>query len=337
MAEFDLSDLIRAPKTVDMNPLIKPHEVSKWFASFIDIPSPLKVVIQRAFKSGQPFIHFKNAFSVVGLPYTPRAFAPLANRKWWPAAYSALGLMHLNDMKAYSYECENQGQVFVNLVAMPSEKVEEPKIVKKPDEGGKDSKTKPKSISAMRGHTDAAAHPLPTEDTSINKLSPSPNYVALMCLRNKKTATRVCALSDVYGDLSEEAIDELKLPQFIVTPQESFELSHPPLVNASILNDAPMSIRFSHRNVTVDPASDNFNDAQAALNELIEAIKSNMTDLVLEPGDIVFVNNQTAIHGRSQPEAQLGGKSRWLLRTYAILNSVNTYPVDNQIPHLLYP
>jgi alpha-ketoglutarate-dependent taurine dioxygenase len=55
-------------------------------------------------------------------------------------------------------------------------------------------------------------------------------------------------------------------------------------------------------------------EGQAALDALIAAIDGNILDLVLQPGDCVFVDNHRAVHGRRPFKARFNGYDRWLKR-----------------------
>ena len=51
------------------------------------------------------------------------------------------------------------------------------------------------------------------------------------------------------------------------------------------------------------------------LRELIEEIK---TSVVLEPGDLLVVDNNIAVHGRSPFTARFDGADRWLQRSFVV-------------------
>jgi alpha-ketoglutarate-dependent taurine dioxygenase len=59
---------------------------------------------------------------------------------------------------------------------------------------------------------------------------------------------------------------------------------------------------------------DNDPIAQHALNDLIKLIDESLTDLVLQAGDICFIDNYRAVHGRRPFKARYDGTDRWLKR-----------------------
>lgn len=75
-------------------------------------------------------------------------------------------------------------------------------------------------------------------------------------------------------------------------------------------------VRYSHSSIPIDedeqPAAAEANTAFAA------ACLQHCTSVVVEPGDILLVNNRLALHGRGDVGAEAGGDSRWILRTYGL-------------------
>src|SRR5437868_3380204 len=62
----------------------------------------------------------------------------------------------------------------------------------------------------------------------------------------------------------------------------------------------------------MDPPDDD--EAQQALTGLIGEIDSKLSEVVLNPGDILFVDNYKTVHGRRPFKARYDGSDRWLKR-----------------------
>jgi hypothetical protein len=62
----------------------------------------------------------------------------------------------------------------------------------------------------------------------------------------------------------------------------------------------------------MDPPDDD--TSQKALNDLIYALDSNSSEIALRPGDMLFVDNFCAVHGRKPFQARYDGTDRWLKR-----------------------
>ena len=58
--------------------------------------------------------------------------------------------------------------------------------------------------------------------------------------------------------------------------------------------------------------------ANEALRALGEATAQCHTSIVLEAGDLLVVDNNTAVHGRSPFTPRFDGTDRWLQRTFVV-------------------
>jgi alpha-ketoglutarate-dependent taurine dioxygenase len=58
--------------------------------------------------------------------------------------------------------------------------------------------------------------------------------------------------------------------------------------------------------------------ADDALQALAQAVVALQTSVVLEPGDLLVVDNAVAVHGRSPFTARFDGTDRWLQRTFVV-------------------
>jgi alpha-ketoglutarate-dependent taurine dioxygenase len=56
-------------------------------------------------------------------------------------------------------------------------------------------------------------------------------------------------------------------------------------------------------------------EAAGALARLCAEINRNIQDVTLTPGDLLFMDNYKAIHGRKPFTARFDGTDRWLKRT----------------------
>lgn len=319
MIEISLNGCLFDEQFEAVNPA-NPHAVSETLRKAINLTEEDLSVASNAILSSESLLVFRNVFYIndFNLGKTPTDFSPVKDSSWWLASNSAIGLAAALKLNIHSYQSENDGNAFVNLV----------KMTKKGSER--------KSKKEMRGHTDAVAHPLPGE--CVNTKSPSPDYVILVCLRNNDTPTKFCALDSIVDSLSEEEIEELLDEQFIVHPQRTFDPNIiDTLENVAVLKEEPppMSIRFSHSNVIIDSDSSNHQVASETLDSLKETISENMKEVILYPGDIAFVNNRTALHGRGDV-GRTEANDRWFLRTYAMRKETKVVVKEGE-SHILLP
>jgi hypothetical protein len=257
--------------------------------------------------------------------YTPAGFVdPKAPTTWWGPANTVAAFARALEIHLCSYRAENDGHLFVHLV---------------PAAG--DTESAQKSRKSMRGHTDASALPLPGEQSAYaSVVGPSPDLVILVGIRNPaKVETKIAPLSVVMRKLSATTIEALKEPIFDFTPQSSFEMSSSYCHSRRpvILRDQyeGYMIRFSHSRV--QPSVGAGDRAAKALAELKAALEGSFQPVTLQQGDVLFVNNRTALHGRANVGEAKGTQARWLLRVYGMYSYLQVYPCDSQSPFMLLP
>jgi Fe(II)/alpha-ketoglutarate-dependent arginine beta-hydroxylase len=182
------------------------------------------------------------------------------------------------------------------------------------------------SQELLTWHTEDAFHPYRCD------------YLGMMCLRNPdQVATTVCSISDI--PLDEIQTDVLFQSRFTIQPDEShlrknrspksrlsednseqFESSYDRI---ELMNSDPekIAVLFGHPTapyIRIDPYFMHFmqddEQGQAALNELVRVVDSRISDLVLQPGDCVFLDNYRVVHGRKPFQARYEGDDRWLKR-----------------------
>ncbi|MGL4304896.1 MAG: TauD/TfdA family dioxygenase [Mycobacteriaceae bacterium] len=57
--------------------------------------------------------------------------------------------------------------------------------------------------------------------------------------------------------------------------------------------------------------------AQKALQIFVQALNAAASDIILEPGDMIIIDNHIAAHGRTHFFPYYDGKDRWLRRVFA--------------------
>lgn len=155
------------------------------------------------------------------------------------------------------------------------------------------------------------------------------DYVGLMCLRNPDgVATTICPLESV--PLQADQVRLLSQPLFTIRPDESHQRKNAPENTESdsafsrieemnrtpakiaILSGAPDAPYIRIDPYFMDPIKES--DARSAFESLTRAIDERMCDIVLTPGDICFIDNFRAVHGRKSFKARFDGTDRWLKR-----------------------
>lgn len=159
------------------------------------------------------------------------------------------------------------------------------------------------------------------------------DYLGMMCMRNPdRVATTFAPVSRVR--LTDQQRQVLSLPYFTIRPDES----HLPknrgqdgdldpwlnrayaqieqMVNSpekiAVLSGDPRQPYARLDPYFMDPVQES--EAQEALREFISAVDTVLEDQVLAPGEICFIDNFQAVHGRKPFRARFDGTDRWLKR-----------------------
>ncbi len=170
-------------------------------------------------------------------------------------------------------------------------------------------------------HTEDAFHPLRGD------------YIGMMCLRNHDRVATTFANLENLG-LADEDLRLLSQAVFPIRPDDSHRLknksnghqdeaelqaayeqiermSQEPLKIAVLEGDlrAPY-IRLDP--YFMEPAQDPA--AREAFDRLTQVIDARLQDVVLQPGDLCFLDNLQSVHGRRAFKARYDGRDRWLKR-----------------------
>lgn len=159
-------------------------------------------------------------------------------------------------------------------------------------------------------HTENVHHPL------------RPDFLGLLCLRqdhDRLGTTQLSSIREAVDALPASTVDALRACRFQSLYPTSFTRSatgprpmsepHPVL-----FGDAPdLFMRFNVHNTRAPDAA-----GDAALRELSAALNRACHRLLLEPGDLVIINNHVAAHSRSAFKPRYDGRDRWLRRFYSL-------------------
>ena len=264
-------------------------------------------------------IILRNFITIKSLPLTPVDDKQPAMDGWRIPAIALLGLLKLSGHSARSFLDEMQGRLC--HMVMPA----------------KDSKKSfLRSTKKLGFHTEVVNGYFVEEEPRPGA-PVSPEIFGLLGLRNPDgIATTLLSLDYVLKNLSQEAIEELVKPQFSATSQSSFDREIV-IQNVAVLkklNGGEMGLRYSHSKLMANNAR-----AAWALEELAFKIEQSeqVTEVVLNPGDVLILNNRTCVHGRGAISGtqKFDGMDRWLIRIYGYkfetLSRLKTVPDKKHI------
>lgn len=163
------------------------------------------------------------------------------------------------------------------------------------------------------------------------------DYLGMMCLRNDdRVPTTFAPMSKVALTPAQRAV--LSSPHFVIRPDNS----HLPRNRGDASRRSPAEealVEKAYRKIEqmcasperipvffgdpvapyvrmdpyfMDPPEDP--EARATFEELQRSVDAALEDCVLEPGDICFIDNYQAVHGRKPFKARYDGRDRWLKR-----------------------
>ncbi|WP_189586062.1 TauD/TfdA family dioxygenase [Litorimonas cladophorae] len=263
-------------------------------------------------------LHIQNVFTKDHNLICPQSMVDKNEGAGWHQVSSLVAyLIEAFDLFNISYGCENDGELFIHLF---------------PKEGGDDDAKK--SRKNLRGHTDGSVLPL-TGQENLEDLPPGPDLIILIGMQNEKSVpTRVHPLSRIIRALKPDSIRMLQENDFVFEPQSTFNLPNLVVMGQPVIteSDDGFLIRYSHSKVTYkgnQPAT------KDALIDLQECIRTTAHDVVLKPGDILFINNRTSIHGRAQVSEEDASAVRWLMRTYCQRDDAKRYKTNLKRPYAL--
>jgi L-asparagine oxygenase len=157
-------------------------------------------------------------------------------------------------------------------------------------------------------HTEDGFHPF------------KPAFLSLYCLRGDQervAATVTASARGVVDRLPGYAVEELRRPAYGIRFSSSF-------VGEGAERYAPAAPVLSGPRDDPDLCVD-FHATEAAdvrgaraLELLHEAMRGALVGTVLEPGDMILVDNRVAVHGRTGFTPRYDGRDRWLRRCFAV-------------------
>jgi TfdA family taurine catabolism dioxygenase TauD len=143
-----------------------------------------------------------------------------------------------------------------------------------------------------------------------------PDYVGLLCLRSdhdKVAGLQIASIRNALPLLSDATRETLFEAQYLTDAPGSFGdvsgVSEPHGILSGAWEDPDIKVDFfSTKPLTAE--------AGQAMARLDEALRETRHTLLLEHGDLAFVDNRLALHGRTEFTPRYDGRDRWLQRIF---------------------
>ena len=171
-----------------------------------------------------------------------------------------------------------------------------------PVRGDETTKTGTSSTSTLELHTEDAAHPARAD------------WLLLLCLRNPdKVPTSYASLAQ--AGLDPAAIKVLMESRFIMRSEPDHAGALGATQQVAVLSGDPKDPYVTYDGFYLT-AVDGDSEAETALAHLTAGLEAAATNVLLEPGDTVIIDNRKAVHGRNPFAARFDGTDRWLKREH---------------------
>jgi L-asparagine oxygenase len=192
---------------------------------------------------------------------------------------------------AVGYRPEHGGEIVQNIV---------------PTRRGASAQISTSSRVDLLLHTETAFHPH------------RPRYLLLLCLRGHPAAgTTLASVAVLLDRLDPKTVDTLFQPRFRTAVDASFLDGR-----AGPIGPLLPVLRGARDEATLvydaDLTTGADTEARRALDELTAAAGSHHRTVVLEPGDLLVIDNHRAVHGRTAFTPRFDGTDRWLQRSFVV-------------------
>ncbi|CAM3577963.1 TauD/TfdA family dioxygenase [Kibdelosporangium persicum] len=240
------------------------------------------------------------------LPPTPNADNSVQRTATCPAAVLMMVASGLGDPVAFM--AEKSGALVQDVVPVPDKET---------------SQSNAGSVPLMF-HTENAFH------------AHRPDYVLLNCLRADQDGSaglRVVSVRALLPYLDDRTREALWAEEFVTEPPPSF-------ATRAGAEGVPHAVLHGHEDdpeirvdlVATRPMTRRAGSALARLRDCCEAVSLSV---YLSPGDLVVVDNRSALHGRSAFRARYDGYDRWLQRTFVLADLRRSRRYRSQDGHVL--
>jgi L-asparagine oxygenase len=254
------------------------------------LPATMAAAIEQFRRASEPTgCLLLRGLPIGDLPNTPAhptdpTTKDLATERLLVAIASCLG-------EPVGYEPEHGGSIVQNIVPVPALATRQ---------------TSTSSKVELMFHTEAAFHPH------------RPRYLLLFCLRGDPSAqTTISSIHAALPHLADDQIDILFQQRFRCAVDESYLQGRAnqlgtPMAVLSGTRSRPTMVFDEDLMVGIDA------EADEALRSLGAALSTHHGGVALEAGDMVILDNNVVVHGRSPFTPRFDGTDRWLQRTFVV-------------------
>jgi L-asparagine oxygenase len=204
-----------------------------------------------------------------------------------------------------AYEAEGYGRIFQDIIPMKS--------------------MEKKQMSVSSG-TELEIH----TEQAFSKLRP--DILSLACLRGDEQAfTYILPVNYIIENLTEYEIQLLRKPLWKTSVDLSFKLCGKEFIEGDIRGPIPIISGPENNPKLVfdqDLMTGINDEAQQMISKIVNIYYSKRLKYNLKPGQIIFIDNNRAVHGRSCFTPKYDGYDRFLIRCFSIFDEEKLTYVD---------
>jgi hypothetical protein len=147
-----------------------------------------------------------------------------------------------------------------------------------------------------------------------------PDILSLSCLRGDPNAfTHIFPVQFIIDNMDERELGLLRQPLWITSVDMSFKLNNYDFIDGDVRG--PFPILYGNED---DPKLLFDQDLMTGINEQANVLLTKIVDIYyatklkhnLKPGEIIFIDNHRAVHGRSSFSPKYNGRDRFLIRCF---------------------
>jgi len=208
------------------------------------------------------------------------------------AKIQAIIVSYISELIAY--EAEGYGRLFQDVVPI---------------------KSMEKQQTSLGSNTELEIH----TEQAFSKLRP--DILSLACLRGDQSAfTHIFPINSILNNTTEDEQNLLKKPLWYTGVDLSFKLNDNDFIDGDIRGPMPI-ISGPANNPTLvfdqDLMSSPDPKAREMITKIINLYYQHKVRHNLKPGEIILIDNNRAVHGRSAFSPKYDGKDRFLIRCFS--------------------
>lgn len=290
----EINTFLEYSKYITISPSKEPELYCTQVKNVLDLPPRIKQALLNFKVSRQPYLLIKGF--PVSTVKTPLTNTHCVGEKTTLSKIQALVVSSISEMIAY--EGESSGKLFQDIV---------------PDQKMAALQSSVSCDQELEIHTEQA----------FSKLRP--DVLCLACLRGDLDAfTYILPINFILENITTSEYNLLKQPLWMFGIDYSFKLNNNEFIDGNLRGPFPIlgdnCLLFDQNLI-----SGITQEAELIIKKIIDIYYKHRISYCLEPGDILLINNNQVVHGRSPFKARYDGNDRFLIRSFG------TYDLDKSL------